>query len=375
MAGKNHAAEPDPQTPAAPENPQSDNDIMSGYEQFAVFQGDFMADEDVDHSGQGSTGQPAAPSDDGTTSPDDGTPPPPPATGKPAGGDDAGGQTGDSQVYNRHNTKEEAEKSYANLLSRTTRAEQENKALKEKLDKIENDRIEADRQAEIQQQKDEFLNQKYEEATQQVDELDPEDPEYHKKVARIWADAHKAIENFTPQVSDAGGGAGGEETPAVSSVLPSDRSPAADGQTGPAGQEAGPASGAPAEDGGGAADDGGAAADGLTMEQIQAKLQTALETQKVDFDATDPAFRAICAATPSEDQEGNPLTIDDQIQHAISQTRDHYEQVRRRYMQETAQPMSRSGQSGPAAGPGASSNDDKATFSDVLEEAVQSRTL
>ncbi len=370
MAGKNHATESDPQNPAGPENPQSDNDIMSGYEQFEVFQGDFMADEDADHSKE-AAGQPAAPPDDGTTSRDDNTAHPSPAAPEESGG--GASDEGADSVHIRHKNHEEAEKSYANLLSRTTRAEQENKELREKLQKIENDRLEADRQAEIQRKRDEFLNQKYEEASQQIDELDPDDPEYHKKEARIWADTHKAIEEFTPQVEDTGGGAGGE-SPAVSSVLPSDRSPAAGSQTGSAEGTAGPDSGPPA---GGEPAGGGSAEAGQTAEEIQAKVTRALEAQQVDFGADDPAFVAICGKTPDADADGNPLSIDDQIQHAIDQTRAHYDQVRRRHMQQSEQPLSRSGgKSGPAGSDRqASSASDKATFSDVLDEVVQSRTL
>ncbi|MFW5930448.1 MAG: hypothetical protein ACOCQI_01740 [Desulfosalsimonas sp.] len=405
MAGNNQQGD---QAAQASSDPRSDQDIMTGYDQFEIYRGDFFSGLDADHSEEpsGAPGQEAAPSNEGGTTgqqgrqeqrapeSEAGTGEQPVETGE-SGQQEGGEPQGESGKY-RHKSLEEAERSYSNLLSRTTRAEQENARMREELEKMRAARQQEEknqREEEVRRQRDEFINSKYEEATKAVDELDPDDPEYHNKVARIWADAHRSIDAFEPDVSSepppaseavrayASGGQGdraaaGLESPSQAGDQgEAGPEPSPSGLAEPAGGEAQaePAGGeAQAEPAGGEAQ----AEQGPSPEEIQQMIDARILEQSPGFDREDPAFIGFCGKVPSEDEQGNPLTIEQQIDRAIDMTRQHYDRKRRELLQENVQPMDRTGPgAGGSAGSSQSSPQQNETFGDIVEAAVSSRQL
>lgn len=94
---------------------------------------------------------------------------------------------GDEAKETRFKSHDDAEEGYRNLQSKTTKVEQENARLKQELDELKN----ADKRKEEAQKAskdfEEFAEKRYEEALSSIDELDPDDAEYNKNVAKIWA--------------------------------------------------------------------------------------------------------------------------------------------------------------------------------------------
>lgn len=391
MAGNNQQGE---QTGQASSDPQTDQEIMTGYDQFEIFRGDFMNGLDADHSEEpsGESGAEAAPQgQSGTTGDQDQqeqqTPESEAGQGQQAqesgqSGQEEGGSAREKGGKFRHKTLEEAERSYANLLSRTTRSEQENARLREELEKLRAARQQEEkkqREEEIRRQRDEFISSKYEEATKAVDELDPDDPTYHNKVARIWADAHRAIDTFEPEVS-------GSEPPSASEsaeAYASGGRQADDAGGGQSAEQENPSQGGPGEAGSEPSPSDSAepagqqpAEQGPSTEEIQQMINTRISKQAPGFDSEDPAFVGFCGRVPAEDEQGNPLTIQQQIDRAIEMTRQHYDRKRRELLQESAQPMDRTGPgAGGSAGSSQSSPQQKETFGDIVEAAVSSRQL
>ncbi len=364
--------------PRQVQDPQEPGDIMGGYEQFEVYRGDFFPeaeDDDVgdpgsdpgaDHSGapdaSGDAPQGAAPPEGGTT-------------GDAAGGDAGGGEPSSGQF--RHKSHEEAERSYAHLMSRTTRAEQDNARLRRQLQDIEDAKKKQQQDQEAARQRDEFVQQKYEEAARAVDELDPDDPEYHTKTARIWADVHRSVDAFTPAVDSSGG----SDIPRASDMVGGQGQQAADagaasagdgsdpgGESGTTSPASPPDTAAPAE--GDDPGDGG----GYTQAEIHQKIDARIGEKTPGFDREDPAFIAFCGRAPTQDEQGRPLSIEDQIDYAIESTRAHYDKKRREMLQASAQPMDR-GASNRGASRQSNAQDQQETFGDIVEAAVASHTL
>jgi len=392
MGDKQNSGQPAAQAPA---DPQSDRDIMQGTDQFEIFRGDFFPEaDDADHSAtpQGSQETPAAPDPTGTTGHPESPKPAAPAADPNAepGAPEPGAQPTPKPdgVQFRHKTHEEAEKSYAHLLGRTTRAEQEAKKLREENEKIRAQQAERDKQAraaEAKRQRGEFVGQKYEEATKAVDELDPDDPQYHNRVARIWADTHQAIEDFEPAAEgepdapsasqalgvgdpESPGGQAAPEAPA-GQANPSEDPSQAGGETGE--PDSSPSGSPPAGQEGG---EGGEPTAEINMNEVYQTMDARIKEKSPGFDRSDPAFLGYCSQAPYQDENGNPLSMEQQIDHAIDMTRQFYARKQRELLQDAGQPMDRGG---PGAGGGSDDqpSSQEHSFGDIVENAVQSRVL
>ena len=357
----------DQRAPGASQDPHGeDGELIAGHEQFDLYRGDFLADvsdddggetgdphSHADHSGdpagdgEGGEQQAAPPEDGGTTGDDD----PPPA--KPF----------------RHKTHEEAERSYANLMSRTTRAEQDNARLRKQLEEIEAAKEKARRDEQIRTQKDEFIANKYEEANRAVENLDPDDPEYHSQTAKIWAGVHRAIETFEPTIEEDQPRRGGAEgLPRASEYIQDNNRGEPTGPEGvspPDGPDAAPSD-----------TEGESVGEQLTVEQIYQKIDTVLSEKKPGFDREDPAFISFCSRAPDKDASGRLLSLDEQIDYAVQATKAHYDKIRRDLLQTSAQPMNK-GAAAPFAGAGHQGQQQESTetFGDIVDAAVQSHTL
>lgn len=362
-------------------DPQGDADIMSGYDQFEVYRGDFFPDDETgdaqghdddhaDHSGDpeaSGAAPPAAPDESGTT-----------GEAAQQGGEAAPGekplqQSGDTAAQKRfrHTSHEEAEKSYANLLSRTTRTEQENARLRQQLKEIEEAKIKQRRDEEARRQREDFVRQKYEEAAKAVDELDQDDPEYHSRTARIWADVHQAVDSFEPEVKEPEGDA---SRPRISDFKktgqPADDPDGSQESVADPAQEGAPPEGESQQDAGAEAQE----SPGMTRDQVFEVIDSRLSEKNPGFDKEDPAFIGFCSRAPEADENGNPLSIEQQVDYAIDATRKHYDAKNREVLQRSAQPMDRGSR---AAGGGrqASSEETQESFGDIVEAAVSQHRL
>ncbi len=96
----------------------------------------------------------------------------------------------------RFETHEKAEEGYKNLQGEKTRVDQENKKLKAELaatkeaEKIKVEKVKTD------QEIMDFAVERHEESLKEIDELDPDDADYQKNVATIWAKKDRGIRNF-----------------------------------------------------------------------------------------------------------------------------------------------------------------------------------
>ena len=304
---------------------------------------------------------PAAPPESGITSPVD-TPPAshvPPVTPDPGVTPPEPGAVDPPPKKLRFKTHELAEEGYVNVFGRATRAEQRAaeaekraKAAEEKLAAIDQDKRQAALDAQAREQKDVFATQQFEEVNRQLDALNPDDPEYSKKSAEIWASAHRSIEEFKPTIDESK-----LPKPLSGVVPPAPETGATTAPSEPDVTEAPPP-----------------AVEGDTITHIQTRINAIIEEQNPGFDADDPAFITFCRQPVEADDQGNYPPLDDQIRQAVEKTMAYHDQQRKRALQDTQQPIPRSG---PGQGPGGqqASSEKHATFNDIVDKAASSRVI
>lgn len=333
---------PDPAAP--PKN------LIGGFEHRRIYQGEGAPPDHFGPDTEAPSDVSPAPEPTGTTSaPPD--PTPPPAAALPA----------ETKPVFRHKTHEEAEKSYAHLLSKTTKVEQENARLRaEKEARIAAEEQQRRTAAETLA-RETFLNKRYKEAMEELSALDQDDPNYTAKSAKIWARVHGDVIGFQPEAQPPT--LKSEDVlPTVSSLLPSPAGSA------PEGADVSPPAPLPTSHPSPVEGEGSMDSDPETLKTIVA---TRIVEQQAGFDADDPVFVYFASKAPAVDETNLPLPFDVQVDWAIAQTKAHLAKQRQKILQAEAQPMSRGGtirsnQSPPAK---------RKTLSDVIDGARSKRVL
>lgn len=212
------------------------------------------------------------------TPPQDQKPPePPPTQNQPAA--------------TRFKSHEEAEKGYQHLQRDKTMVDQRVAALTEELQRIKSqEQAKQERDAEETAFMD-FAQSRNEQALKEIDELDPDDPEYRKKAASAWARANKDIRYFSN----------------TSGKPPQSPSAAPNQQAAPPAPEAADAALSPPDQD----------ASAKAVSYVKEKLTAA----KIPQD--DLLFWKIARDVPATDPQGKPLDLDTQINWAIAETQNY----------------------------------------------------
>jgi hypothetical protein len=249
----------------------------------------------------------------------------------------------------RFKTHSEAEKGYKELQGRTTKAEQRAKAVEEELNRVKNaERIKAEAAATRATIID-YAATRRAKALEEIDALDPDDADYRKKAATCLSQADIDIyEHYQTH--------GRSEAPSPTAVdtTAGDEPPAADAEN--------------------------------VTKYVQEKIIAE------GFEATDPLFWQYAGHAPITDEKGRPITLDAQIQWAVSQTKQYHENIRTklkaedeirvaeevRKKQAADLPLGRgtsAGAKGADKGPAAAQEDKPVSLSDAVEFAQDRRRL
>jgi len=189
----------------------------------------------------------------------------------------------------RFKSHNEAEKAYRLLQSKTTKAEQRLKMLEQQIEEDKRRKREAIATEDAERQYMEFATERNAQALGEINDLDPEDPEYQKKAAACWARAHLDVRRFQPKAPDL-----------PEELRGSPAAPAASaGETTP--QE-------PSQEG---------------AIHTRKFVETVLEGSKIGISKDDPLFWAYAEQSPSVDATGRQLPLKDQIWWAVQKTLDY----------------------------------------------------
>lgn len=187
----------------------------------------------------------------------------------------------------RFASHEEAEKGYRNVFSAKTKLEQELKSVKSKLEILEKEKEETDRQSKDIQDDQTFMDyatERREKALTEIDDLDPENPDYRKQAAHIWAQVDADIRRKDIELQSARTVAK-QKSPAESHTrTPVNEHP--DGKYDP--------------------------------EQGREHIRNVIS--EAGLAKNDPMFWAFASHAPSVDENGTALDLDGQIAWAIDQT-------------------------------------------------------
>lgn len=325
--------------------PDLDQALMDG---LSVFDGAPVNADTDEPAGQGEAG-PAAGEHPGGES----TPPP---DGREATNDPAAmpADQAEAMPKPRFKSHAEAEEGYRHLQREKTIADQRAKVLEAELLQIKN----AEKRRQEESQEDEefeaYATQRHMQALADIDALDPDDPDYKKKVAAAWARSQRDIRRWQSVGADKNTGAGAPGETAIA--------------THPA----------PGAEGKGVA----AAADDVARVRSYANEFIVREGLPAD----DPLFWTFAASAPATDEKGKELPLDDQIRWAISQTKNYHATIlgaERRRQEEAAtargrdaalraMPLGRSAAERPPAG---SEPATPISLADALDSALEQRRL
>lgn len=183
---------------------------------------------------------------------------------------------------------EAAEDGYRHLQAAKTRAEQEAARLRAELKTAQEAEARREEQEKRDQALTDYMAEQHEKALERIDDLDPDDENYRKQVARVWAEKDTAIEGWKRQAVTS--------EPAASS-----QGQEPEGREGP---DPNPLWG--------------------TVEQ-RAVL--------AGIDPTDEYFRMICTQAPSQGPDGAAMPFDQQVQWAVDHTLAYHNKQERQFQE------------------------------------------
>ena len=192
----------------------------------------------------------------------------------------------------RFKSHEESERGYRELQGKTTRAEQRAKELEAELGELRGAEERKKQQEVADNDFIEFASSRREQAMAEIDELDPDEPDYKKKVAQAWGRADKDILGSGPT-------SGPAQPPAATTP---ERKP---GQAEP-----------PAP---------GPEADADPNEQVRTYVAGIITQQGLEAD--DPLFWTFASRSPTETEAGEPMPMDEQIRWALDKTKDYHSRI------------------------------------------------
>lgn len=231
----------------------------------------------------------------------------------------------------RFKSHEEAEKGYRNIQSMKTKVEQENRDLQARIAAIEDARQKAIADQEFDTKYLDYSETRHKAALDAIDELDPDDEAYQKKVARAWAEKDRDIRRFEREAA----------------VVPTQQP-----------EQAPDTSGA--------------------LEFVKEQAVSS------DIDPDDLFFKQTCERTPTVDEAGNQMSFGDQVAWAISQTKEYHAEQHKRFQErqkaeadkknkaftKREEPLGRGGTVKPS--PAVANS---VSLNDALEAAMDSRRL
>ena len=260
---------------------------------------------------------------------------------------------GEAAAEARFKTHEEAEKGYRHIQAEKTRLEEELKQEREAraADKKAREDAEVKQKAfeEAEAGLVDFAADRHEQALTAIEDLDPDDDEYRKNVARIWAEKDRDIRRYER-------GHGLMEAPGA---IPA----AAKTETPPGTEES------------------------TVSEQwayVGTKAKEAGKEAGIDF-SKDEFFTMVCQSAPTKDEKGTPMTFDEQIDWAITKTKNYHStliagkaaereaaDLKAREHQERETPMGRSSSEIPLTG---KDSGKPVSLDDAIESAREERRL
>lgn len=192
----------------------------------------------------------------------------------------------------RFKTLEEADKSYRLLQGEKTRVELKLKTLETEADVVKS---ETRRKVEAEAEDVQFMGfatQRNKQALEEINDLNPDDPEYTGKAASCWARANAEIRKWKPEAA------------------------AASSQTPPAGGFT------PRPDGG--EEEGATLADqGLSPQAVlttKVFIEDVLSGADLGIPKDDPTFWSYAEQSPAVAEDGTPIPLKDQIWWAVERT-------------------------------------------------------
>ena len=259
---------------------------------------------------------------------------------------DEGEPPDEKKTQFRFKDQEEAETGYRHIQAKASRAEQEAARLRAELKTAQD----AEEQREVQEKNDkdllDFMTEEHEKALVKIDELDPDDEGYRKKVSRIWAekdstvDIKRRAQARPPRLSESDGGQGAEGT--------------AEGEETPG--------------------------ENKIWEAVEERAKAA----KIDPD--DDYFRMACSFTPTEGPDGQKLSFEEQTDFAIQQTKEYHIKQEQRFQDSQREAAAKKSElhqeeNLPLGRSAADRSGDKppepkvVTLNDALEDAMGERVL
>ncbi|MBI5845134.1 MAG: hypothetical protein HZB23_10750 [Deltaproteobacteria bacterium] len=230
----------------------------------------------------------------------------------------------------RFKSQAEAENGYKSLLARTTRAEQENKRLKEEREAAERAAEESARREVDEARDEDEATGYYLEAVRAVNALPEDAPDHEEQAARIWAKAHRKIaaaRNAAPAPPER------REPPEPE---PERDEPAPRQQADP--------------------------------KEVRSYIENRARTRGKIADEDMPVFYGFAATAPAADEGGKPLSIDAQTDWAIEKT-NSYLAAKTRPVRRSFGPMGRGGMGLPASGADEPDDGKPFTLNDAIKAA------
>lgn len=237
----------------------------------------------------------------------------------------------------RFKSHEEAEKGYKNLQGKLTRIEQKLAAIEkgeQTRSQKEAEERKARTQAEAETKLNDFAIKRNREMLDEIDGLDPDAPDYRDQAAKLQAKAWMDIRQFERSMQT-------EAPPEENSPT----SPAEGGEPPPPDFEA------------------------------KSAVEQALKAAKIKPD--DPVFAHYARHVPTQDPDGRPLTLDEQVQKAITWTNNYRASQKKQYRQQIEQPLDRAnaGRRGSGGNKSEKIDTEAFTLSDALDAAQRRRTV
>jgi hypothetical protein len=252
------------------------------------------------------------------------------ANDKEAGGSklEAGSEEENAAEKLRFKDHQAAEEGYRNLQSKATRAEQEAADLRRKLAEVEQQKAEQAEQqahsgkaAEIEKAIDDYTAERNEKALEEIEGLDPDDPEHRKKVARIWGNFHSDVRRFAAKPVDGEG----KQLEAGGLKLEAGRK-----------EEAAPVEKKPVV----------TAPDPAAVEKRRSEIKSYIDGKArsagIDPEA-DELWAGVALTTPATDDEGKAIPLDQQIDWTINRYNERKAAIMARARQEGNLPLGEGG--------------------------------
>ena len=247
----------------------------------------------------------------------------------------------------RFKTHEEAEKGYRHIQAEKTRLEED---LKQERAARAAEKEAREKAAEKQKAFEEaeaglvdYATERHEQALTEIEELDPEDTAYQKKVARYWAEKDRDIRRYEREH-------GLMDVAVAPAAAAKTETPSGTGES--------------------------------TVSEQWEYVGTKAKEAGIDFNK-DEFFKLVCGTAPTKDGKGTPMTYDEQIDWAITKTKNYHStliaskttevvDLKAKEHQQRETPMGKSSSDVPSAGKEAGK---PVSLDDAVESAKEERRL